>query len=372
VSQSGGIKRDFARSFGQGRISAYLANLMGILSLAGVLCFRFPSYLTTAEFRPVYPVPVLRTVLLTCLAVSFLLALLSFLLGGRERAALSGLGCSALALALGGPAVPAGAVHEALFPVGLDFLVLDLLLLAVIFIPLEALFPQRVDQPTLHEEWKTDMLYFVVGHLLVQVIGALTRAPATMLFADLGLGGLQAHVRALPAPLQLVLAIFATDLVQYASHRAFHRVPALWRIHSVHHSTQAMDWLAGSRLHLVDILVTRALSFVPVYVLGVSPPVFAAYIVFVAFHPVLIHANLRWSFGPLRYVITTPRYHHWHHADEPAAYNTNFAVYLPLIDALFGTLYLPGDRWPERYGVSEPGYPKGYFAQLVWPFRSRT
>jgi lathosterol oxidase len=129
-----------------------------------------------------------------------------------------------------------------------------------------------------------------------------------------------------------------------------------------------MDWLAGSRLHLVDIVVTRGLTFVPLYVAGFAPgPVFA-YVLLVSFQAVLIHANVSWRFGPLRWVLATPQYHHWHHAVEPV--DVNFAVHLPVIDAIFGTFYLPADRWPAVYGVAGNPVPRGYSAQLTYPFRS--
>ncbi len=64
----------------------------------------------------------------------------------------------------------------------------------------------------------------------------------------------------------------AADLVQYGVHRAFHRVPALWRFHAIHHSIREMDWLAGSRLHFVDVVVTRALVVLPAFTLGFSEP----------------------------------------------------------------------------------------------------
>ena len=67
---------------------------------------------------------------------------------------------------------------------------------------------------------------------------------------------------------QFVLLIAVTDFTQYWVHRAFHAVPLLWRFHAVHHSADHMDWLAGSRLHLVDIAITRGLTYVPIYVLG--------------------------------------------------------------------------------------------------------
>ena len=87
-----------------------------------------------------------------------------------------------------------------------------------------------------------------------------------------------------------------------------------------------------------------------------------------SFQAVLIHANVRWRFGPLRWVLATPQYHHWHHAVEPV--DVNFAVHLPVIDAIFGTMYLPGERWPAAYGLASRLMPSGYWAQVAYPFRS--
>jgi lathosterol oxidase len=128
-----------------------------------------------------------------------------------------------------------------------------------------------------------------------------------------------------------------------------------------------MDWLAGSRLHLVDIVVTRGLSFVPLYVLGFAPTAVYAYLVFVSFVAVFIHANVRFDLGPLDWLVATPRFHHWHHAAHPV--DKNFAVHLPWIDQLFGTAYLPDRQWPDVYGIDGQPVPEGYWHQLVWPFR---
>ena len=103
-----------------------------------------------------------------------------------------------------------------------------------------------------------------------------------------------------------------------------------------------MDWLAGSRLHLVDVAVTRGLTYVPIYVLGFAEAALVAYVVFVSVQATFIHANVRFEFGPLRWLVATPRFHHWHHGTEPEAVDKNFAVHLPVLDWLFGTFHLPG------------------------------
>jgi lathosterol oxidase len=163
-------------------------------------------------------------------------------------------------------------------------------------------------------------------------------------------------------------AVFLADLFQYGIHRLFHRVPWLWRFHAVHHSSRQLDWLAGSRLHLFDVVVTRAVSFVPLFVMGFSQQALLVYVVLVSFQAVLLHANVRLPLGWLRWVVATPEFHHWHHSAEREARDRNFAVHLPLIDRIFGSAYLPG-RWPAVYGIEGDPVREGWLAQLVDPFR---
>ncbi len=163
--------------------------------------------------------------------------------------------------------------------------------------------------------------------------------------------------------------VFVSDLFFYWTHRLFHRVPFLWRVHAIHHSPRQMDWLAGSRLHVLEIVIVRAVMFLPLFVLGFSESAVQVYLVFVAIHAVLLHANVRFRFGWLEYLIATPRYHQFHHACDGDALDTNFAVHLPLLDRVFGTQYLPRDAWPGRMGVAGPQPPHGYWAQLLYPFR---
>jgi len=193
----------------------------------------------------------------------------------------------------------------------------------------------------------------------------LTMLPAALLFRWATQPWLQDAVAAQPLALQFLEVVLVADFTQYWVHRAFHRVPWLWRLHAIHHSSETMDWLAGSRLHLIDIVVTRGLSFVPLYVLGFAPPAVYAYLVFVSFLAVFIHANVRVDLGALDWVVATPRFHHWHHAATPV--DKNFAVHLPWIDRLFGTAYLPEGRWPEVYGITGRPVPEGYWRQLAWP-----
>jgi lathosterol oxidase len=149
-------------------------------------------------------------------------------------------------------------------------------------------------------------------------------------------------------------------------------VPFLWPFHAIHHSVEEMDWLAGSRLHLVDVILTRGLTYVPIFVLGFSRPALVLYVFLVAAQATFIHANVRWEFRPLRRLVATPAFHHWHHSSEEEALDKNFAVHTPLWDLLFGTYYLP-DRWPAQYGLSRGRrVPVGWARQLLHPFTRRS
>jgi lathosterol oxidase len=109
---------------------------------------------------------------------------------------------------------------------------------------------------------------------------------------------------------------------------------------------------------------------VPIYLLGFSEAPLFAYVAFVSIQATFIHANVRFRFGPLAWVVATPQFHHWHHGAEPEAIDKNFAVHLPVLDWLFGTFHLPKDRWPASYGLTQDQtVPEGYVRQFAHPFQ---
>jgi sterol desaturase/sphingolipid hydroxylase (fatty acid hydroxylase superfamily) len=353
---------------GKGQISGYISIFLSILALASILCFIFPEKLTTPEFREIYTAQAMQMLIKVVLVLSLAFALLSFLLSKKIKLAAIGAGIAGVAIVLGALNVQGTAVQKSDWYFGLDWMLLDLLLMVAIFIPIELFFPKNKNQTKFHEEWRTDLVYFVISHLFIQFFGIITQKPAVVFFGWIGLDKVHIWIQQLPFIAALLVAFFTTDFFQYWAHRIFHNHVYLWRFHSVHHSTQHMDWLAGSRTHFIDIFFTRAMTFIPLYVLGFSPAVFNTYIIFIAIHAVLIHANTRINFGFLKYIVTTPQYHHWHHCEDPKYYGKNFAALFPFIDMIFGTYYLPGKIWPEGTGVHESQYPKGFIKQTIYPF----
>jgi sterol desaturase/sphingolipid hydroxylase (fatty acid hydroxylase superfamily) len=357
-----------SRRFGTGWISGVIAITLGAMGLGGVLCFIFPEQLTSPYVRDAVPLPVLRALLQFVIIAGFIMALVSLIL--RKRKILGGIALTltVAAVALGGWWLPEREVSQRAY-LGLDWFLLNLLLLCLLFVPMERAFARLKDQGVFRGGWQTDLTHFFVSHMIVQASVFLTLAPARLFFEWSINADLQHAIASQPAWLQFVEIIFVADFCEYWLHRFEHRIPILWRFHAIHHSAEHMDWLAGSRLHLVDIVLVRSLTFVPLYVLGfANGPVFA-YLTFVSFHAVFIHANVRFKFGWLEHVIVTPRFHHWHHAAEAQAIDKNFAVHLPVLDRVFGSILLPpGDLWPAQYGIAGNPIPESYVTHTVYPF----
>jgi|HubBroStandDraft_6_1064221.scaffolds.fasta_scaffold10154_4 sterol desaturase/sphingolipid hydroxylase (fatty acid hydroxylase superfamily) len=249
-------------------------------------------------------------------------------------------------------------------------LIFGLLVLAVVFVPMERIFALR-QQRVLRAGWRTDLVHLVVNNLLstVLLVVAVVSVGATLRAAVPG--PVRTAVGAQSLGLQFIEAFLLAEICGYWAHRAAHSVPFLWRFHRVHHSIEEMDWLAAGRLHPVDQAFTRSCIVLPLVALGFSRATFGAFLLLLTFQALFIHANVRFRFGPLRWVIATPEFHHWHHSGDPAAYNSNFAGEFPAMDLLFGTLHLPAGSMPDSYGIEESA-PRGYLAQLMWPMRRGT
>lgn len=357
--------------FGHGFISGLLSAILGIAGFGAVLSIHFPQYLTYAQLRPFYSLGYLRAIIHVTLVAAFLLGSISAVLRANKTLALTGIGFTLAAALLGGSQVQVAGEIGAASWFGLDFFVLNLLLYAAVFVPLERVFALRSDQPVFRRAWPVDLTYFFINSLLIEILSILTLKPALILFDWARVGWVSATVESLPILVQVPTLLLVADFTQYWVHRTFHVVPFLWPFHAIHHSIEEMDWLAGSRLHLVDVILTRGLTYVPIFVLGFSLQALTVYVFVVAAQATFIHANVRWEFRALRRFVATPAFHHWHHSADREAVDKNFAVHTPIWDILFGTYFLP-DRWPAQYGLShQRDVPGRWVTQLVYPFRRR-
>lgn len=241
-------------------------------------------------------------------------------------------------------------------------LAIGLVLLFLVFVPLEKLFalnPQKV----FRRAFFTDLTHFLVNNLLVTVATVallIVAAIPFFWFRSLDLAGY------LPRAVAVPLAVVTVFVGSYWGHRLTHEVPFLWRFHAVHHSVEQMDWVASGRLHPLDAAFTQAFALLPLFLLGYEGEAFAGATVFLALLAIFQHANVRLRFPVLRWVINTPEWHHWHHALDPEARDKNFG--LPIVDKVFGTAYLPKDKRATRFGIPDAVPPVGYVDQLAYPF----
>ncbi|MGY2051670.1 sterol desaturase family protein [Methylobacterium sp. JK268] len=168
------------------------------------------------------------------------------------------------------------------------------------------------------------------------------------------------------APLYLILC----DLVMYTTHRLFHTM-RLWRFHAIHHASEQVEWISSARFHPVDAIFHGTLADAVPLLLGISPEVLLALMPFNVALGGLAHANVDWTFGPLRYVLVSPVFHRWHHTGPDEGGSSNFAATFPFLDLIFGTFYMPKGALPRAFGIGDPDFPQGFGEQLVHPFTRR-
>ncbi len=264
----------------------------------------------------------------------------------------------------------------------IGFLIVGFLAFSVIFGVVERFWPSIRGQKRLRRGWRTDLAWFafqptlgkLFSGILVFVsfmsVGALIMSP----IPREELQGLQARdtwVTGLPVLAQVGMVLLLGDFLGYWQHRAFHTIGTLWKFHAIHHSSRDLDWLSSVRVHPINDVASNIVTALPILFLGFSPVAFAAYIPLLTLYAIMLHANVSWTFGPLRHVIASPTYHRWHHTSEEQGLNKNFAGLFPWYDRLFGTLYLPKGVQPSAFGVAGEAIPEGFFGQLKYPFRRR-
>jgi len=144
----------------------------------------------------------------------------------------------------------------------------------------------------------------------------------------------------LPAIVAVTFSVIAMDFVIYLQHVMVHAVPALWRLHRVHHADLDYDVTTGARFHTFEIILSMLIKFATIIVLG--PPVVAVVIFEVVLNATAMfnHGNVSLPKGldrVLRWFVVTPDMHRVHHSVEDDEANSNFGFSLPWWDRLFGT-----------------------------------
>lgn len=252
-----------------------------------------------------------------------------------------------------------------------------LLFLSAFFWLVESLFAANPAQPRLHKRrgFTTDLIYWFATPLVTKSVSQIGLALLLIAIYRQSIPEIQQMLAARdtalarqPLWLQAIEMLAIGDFIGYWMHRWFHG-KGLWRFHAIHHCSKDLDWLSSVRLHPVNDWLSRWVQASVLVVMGFAPLAIAAYIPFLTFYAVFIHANVAWGFGPLARVVASPRFHRWHHTSEDEGLDKNFAGLFPIWDVLFGTYYMPKNRLPQVFGLKNENVPEGYFAQLLYPFR---
>ncbi len=366
------VKSHGALRTGSGLASGVVAFSLAVLALLGVIGFHFPAYTSTPELRQLYDVQTLRYLMFGGMVLAGAIAIVNTVFGRRRWLAGATLGLLALNLLLGGPNTPIGDFPDHTPYIGLDFFILDLLGSTLVFVAIEKMMPLRRNQPTFRAEWQNDLTHFFFNHLVVGLTLLITNRVVHSTLAWAQSETVREAIDEIPFLLQVPLVILVADLVQYWAHRAYHEVGFLWRFHSVHHSAPHMDWLAGSRQHILELIGTRIAVLAPIFLLGFSQRAIDAYVIIVGFQAVFNHCNVDVRLGWLRYVIVTPNFHHWHHSQDTEAIDRNYAAHFAFLDYLFGTAVSADRIWPKKYGVVGDYMPLGFLKQQLFPFVGST
>lgn len=357
-------------TFGSGWLSGVSALLLATIGLLSVLCLHYPNLLTVPEIQAAIDVSLFRVIIKIVLIAGFILSCISLILRQNKLLGMTAIVLVMIAIVMGGSASMAVYRTSGNIYFGLDWFLLNLIMTGVLFLPLERLF-RLVEQSVFRTEWREDLFYFFISSIMIQSITYLSMIPATNILQFSDLAKVNELIAGQPIWVQFIEIMIFTDFVQYWLHRSFHMFPFLWRFHAIHHSAQALDWLAGSRMHFCEIICLRGATVIPMYILGFDNTALYSYIILVYLYATYVHSNLKFDIEFLKPFLVTPRFHHWHHGIEKEAIDVNFSIHFPLYDRLFGTYYMPKKKWPSGYGIKSNPVPAGYIKQFLYPFKKK-
>ena len=248
-----------------------------------------------------------------------------------------------------------------------------LLVLALIFVPLERLFALH-RQRILRKQVGVDACYYFLNGILPGLVLGVPMTAVVLVSHRLIPGSVLGAIADAPIWARAVAAMVVGETAYYWAHRLSHEIPFLWRFHAIHHSAEQIDFMVSSRAHPVDFLWSRIVMLTPLFAFGLVNPmrfsdgaIPALVLIFGSLWGFFVHANVRWRLGPFEWLLATPGFHHWHHS-QGLRRNCNYASIFPWLDRIFGTHDLPA-TWPAEYGIPEPMDPT-LIGQLVQPFRA--
>lgn len=243
---------------------------------------------------------------------------------------------------------------------------------------LELLFPWRKEQAAFRQDFWLDGFYMFFNFFLFSLIGfnAISNLGVDLFTRFLSLFGINNlvafQVHQWPVWSQYLLMFVLADFIQWNIHRLLHKSKFLWEFHKVHHSVQQMGFAAHLRFHWMESVIYKTIQYIPLAMIGFGiQDFFIIHIIAVAIGH-LNHANIKLTYGPLKYILNNPVMHLWHHAHHlpKNSSGVNFGLSLSLWDYLFKTAYIPNHNAIEPLGFDGiEEFPKGFIKQEIFPIK---
>lgn len=243
---------------------------------------------------------------------------------------------------------------------------------AVLMIIWERVSPYRKGLPLFREGFWVDLVWYtIIQSFFLQIL----IFKVIIVWVQHRIGSSHLYLMSnWPIGCQVLFFLFTHDLYIYCFHRFQHHNKYFWRTHEAHHSDKEVDFLAGSRSHVIEIIINQTIEFLPIVLF--CRPEDALYVVPIkalldAVFGMFIHANIHVKMGKLKYFLNSPELHLWHHANTLEVFHANFSTKFSMWDYLFGTVYFPGHKpgdKPENWGLYYD-FPKDYFMQHAFSVR---
>ena len=251
-----------------------------------------------------------------------------------------------------------------------------LIIISLVIWSLEVLFPWRKEQKFFRKDFWLDGFYMFFNFFLFSIAISGIYDLLEHLFYSVGLNPKSfAFVNILDFPLAIQLLVFFVilDFVQWVTHILLHKIPLFWQFHKIHHSVKEMGFAAHLRYHWMENILYKPLKTFGVMLLGGFEPEQAYIVHFIAVaigH--LNHANIKFSWGPLKYLLNNPIMHLHHHAYElpKGKFGVNFGISLSLWDYLFNTHHVPDSDGSIKIGFpGDEKLPNSLLKQLLYGFK---
>jgi len=251
-----------------------------------------------------------------------------------------------------------------------------LIVISLVVWALEIAFPWRKEQAIIRKDFWLDAFYMFFNFFIFSIMIDGVYKMLGLVFGEFGMTSksLSLFDIAQWAPwLQLLVFFIILDFVQWFTHVLLHRFPFLWRFHKVHHSVKEMGFAAHLRYHWMENIFYKPLKTFGVMIIGGFEPNQAFIIHFITIaigH--LNHANIKITWGPLKYIFNNPVMHLYHHAYvlPKGRLGMNYGISLSIWDYIFKTNYIPEESGTVEIGFEgDDEFPTGFIGQNTYGFK---